>query len=93
LGYVPSLGFVHDSGTLPFIYDVADLYKHLTSIPAAFLAVRQEPQGDGSLVRKLLKQRVEEQKILQRLPKDLAALFQTDEAVPVQARVRPPSAL
>jgi hypothetical protein len=24
---VPSLGFVHDSGTLPFIYDVADLYK------------------------------------------------------------------
>src|SRR5438128_12381939 len=41
LGYVPSLGFIHDAGTLPFIYDVADLYKHLTSIRAAFLAVRQ----------------------------------------------------
>lgn len=93
LGYVPSLGFVHDAGTLPFIYDVADLYKHLTSIPAAFLAVRQDPQDDGKLVRKLLKQRVEEQKILQRLPKDLAALFQTDEAAPIQAGARPPSAL
>ncbi|MHC1769172.1 MAG: CRISPR-associated endonuclease Cas1 [Verrucomicrobiia bacterium] len=59
LGYLPSLGFVHDAGTLPFVYDVADLYKHLTSIPAAFLAVRQNPEADGDLVRTLLKQRVE----------------------------------
>lgn len=93
LGYLPSLGFVHDSGTLPFIYDVADLYKHLTSIPAAFLAVRQDPKDDGELVRKLLKQRVEEERLLQRLPKDLAALFQTEEATPVQAGARPPSAI
>src|SRR6266566_184783 len=75
LGYVPSLGFVHDAGTLPFIYDVADLYKHLTSIPAAFLAARQNSADDGDLVRKLLKQRVEEEKLLQRIPKDLEALF------------------
>jgi CRISP-associated protein Cas1 len=90
---MPSLGFVHDSGTLPFIYDVADLYKHLTCIPAAFLAMRQNPKDDGQLVRKLLKQRVEEERILQRMPKDLAALLQTDEATPVQAGARPPSAL
>jgi CRISPR-associated protein Cas1 len=38
LGYIPSLGFVHDSGTLPFIYDVADLYKEVTSFPAALQA-------------------------------------------------------
>jgi CRISPR-associated protein Cas1 len=93
LGYVPSLGFVHDAGTLPFIYDVADLYKHLTSIPAAFLAVRQDPKDDGTLARKLLKQRIEEERIMQRMPKDLAALFQTEEAVPIQAGSRPPSAL
>jgi CRISPR-associated protein Cas1 len=75
LGYVPSLGFIHDAGTLPFIYDVADLYKHLTSIPAAFMAVRQDPEDDGELTRKLLKQRVEEERLLQRIPKDLEALF------------------
>lgn len=90
---MPSLGFVHDSGTLPFVYDVADLYKHLTSIPAAFLATRQDPKDDGELVRKLFKQRIEEERILQRMPKDLAALFQTAEAAPVQAGARPPSAL
>lgn len=93
LGYVPSLGFVHDSGTLPFIYDVADLYKHLTSIPAAFLAVRQDPKDDGKLVRKLFKQHIEEERILQRMPKDLAALFQTTEPSPQQAGDRPPSAI
>jgi CRISPR-associated protein Cas1 len=92
LGYIPSLGFVHDAGTLPFIYDVADLYKHLTSIPAAFLATRQSPQDDGELVRKLLKQRVEEERLLQRMPKDLALLFQTSESAPQQAGDRPPSA-
>jgi CRISPR-associated protein Cas1 len=93
LGYLPALGFVHDAGTLPFVYDVADLYKHLTSIPAAFLAVRQNPKDDGELVRKLFKQRVEEERILQRMPKDLAALFQTAEAAPLQAGARPPSAI
>lgn len=92
LGYVPSLGFVHDAGTLPFVYDVADLYKHLTSLPAAFLAARQQRGCDGDLVRTLLKQRIEEQRILQRMPKDLAALFQTEEAAPQSAGARPPSA-
>ena len=82
LGYVPSLGFIHDAGTLPFIYDVADLYKHLTSIPAAFLAVRQNPADDGDLVRKLLKQRVEEERLLQRMPKDLEALFEPSTISP-----------
>jgi len=75
LGYVPSLGFIHDAGTLPFIYDVADLYKHFTSIPAAFMAVRQDPNEDGELTRKLLKQHIEEQRLLQRIPKDLERLF------------------
>jgi len=92
LGYLPSLGFIHDAGTLPFIYDVADLYKHLTSAPAAFAAIRQNPADDGALARKLLKQRVEEGRILQRMPKDLAALFETPEPCPLQAGARPPSA-
>lgn len=93
LGYVPSLGFIHDAGTLPFVYDVADLYKHLTSIPSAFLAVRQDSKDDGELVRKLLKESVEKERILQRMPKDLAAFFDTDEAAPQQAGARPASAL
>lgn len=93
LGYLPSLGFVHDAGTLPFVYDVADLYKHLTSIPAAFLATRQDPKDDGTLVRKLLKQRIEEERLLVRMPKDLAALFDIAEPQPLASAQKPPSAL
>ena len=93
LGYLPSLGFVHDGGTLPFVYDVADLYKHLTSIPAAFMAIRQSAQDDGELVRQFLKELVEKEKILQSMPKDLAVLFGTDEVELQDATSLPPSAL
>ena len=93
LGYIPSLGFVHDAGTLPFVYDVADLYKHLTSIPASFLTIQQDPNDDGTLARKLLKQHIESERILQRIPKDLARLLDSQEASPTQVRERPPSAI
>jgi len=76
LGYLPSLGFVHDGGTLPFIYDVADLYKEITSMPAAFQAIRQNPDDKGDLTRQLLKERIEAEKLLQRMPKDLETLIQ-----------------
>ena len=93
LGYLPSLGFVHDGGTLPFVYDVADLYKHLTSIPAAFMAIRQGGEVDGEQVRNILKELVEKEKILQRMPKDLADLLGTEIANPLDTGTRPPSAL
>jgi CRISPR-associated protein Cas1 len=93
LGYLPSLGFIHDAGTTPFVFDVADLYKHETTQPAAFLAVRQEPRCNRELVRRFLKEKIEERRILQRMPKDLAALFGTGEAEPQAAGDRPPSAI
>jgi CRISPR-associated protein Cas1 len=76
LGYLPSLGFIHEGGTLPFIYDVADLYKELTSFPAAFQAIRQQPNDEGELARRLLKERIEQEKLLQKIPEDLEALIQ-----------------
>ena len=75
LGYLPSLGFVHEGGTLPFIYDVADLYKEITTFPAAFHAIWQNPNDKGELVRTLLKERVEQERLLQRIPKDLEELL------------------
>ena len=76
LGYIPSLGFVHDAGTLPFIYDVADLYKEVTSFPAAFQAIQHDPQDQGELARTFLKQKIEEQRLLQRIPKELEELLE-----------------
>ena len=75
MGFLPQLGFVHETGTLPFIYDIADLYKAEVSLPAAFLAVRENPQDNGDLTRTLLKQLIEKNQLLQRIPKDLESLF------------------
>lgn len=75
MGFIPTLGFVHEAGTLPFIYDVADLYKHETSWPAAFRAISIDPRDGGRLARKFLKENVENTRMLQRMPRDLAELF------------------
>jgi CRISP-associated protein Cas1 len=75
LGYLPALGFVHEGGTLPFVYDVADLYKEITSFPAAFNAISQWPDDDGELVRTLLKERVEQERLLPSIPRDIEELF------------------
>lgn len=75
MGYIPQLGFIHQAGTLPFIYDIADLYKHETCWPAAFEAVSLNPRDDGELVRRLFKKKVEETRLLRRMPEEIKALF------------------
>lgn len=42
MGYLPQLGFVHEAGNIPFVCDVADLFKAETSYPAAFQACATE---------------------------------------------------
>lgn len=75
LGYLPQLGFIHAAGTLPFVFDLADIYKPETTLEAAFHALSINPQADEKQVLKLLKIRIEEQKLLQRMPKDIEELL------------------
>lgn len=75
MGFIPQLGFVHQAGTLPFIYDVADLYKLETSWTAAFEAISLDPKADGPFVLKILKRRIEAERLLKRLPGELKTLF------------------
>jgi hypothetical protein len=56
--------------------EVDDLYKEIASFPAAFQAIRQDPEDKGELTRTLLKERIEQEKLLQRMPKDLEELIQ-----------------
>lgn len=41
LGYSAGLGFIHTGKQLSFVYDIADLYKAETTIPAAFEVVKK----------------------------------------------------
>lgn len=75
MGYIPALGFVHAAGTLPFIYDMADMYKRETSFLAAFETVAVSHEDIESRVRLNLKEKLESTHFLQQLPKDLISLF------------------
>ncbi len=76
LGYSPALGFVHTGKMLSFVYDVADLYKAETSIPAAFAAMKECPEEPESVVRKLCRKYFYAAHLMQRIAKDLAWLFE-----------------
>lgn len=75
LGYLPELGFIHVAASRSFVLDIADIYKPETSLPAAFHAVSLNPRSAEIDTIRLLKQRLEEVRLLQRLPKDLETLL------------------
>lgn len=76
MGYLPNLGFIHTAGTWPFIFDVADVYQPLASLPAAFAVVSQNPEAGTSQVLAQLKKEIEDQKLLQKIPRDLEEYIQ-----------------
>jgi len=79
LGYSPGLGFVHSGKMMSFVYDVADLYKAETTIPAAFEAVSQSRTDSlESVVRRICRMKMREKKVLKRIADDLAFVFQEE---------------
>lgn len=75
LGYLPQLGFIHSDHPLAFVFDVADLYKHQTTLPAAFQTLAANPQATEKDVLTLLKVHIEQQSVLRRMPDDLKELL------------------
>lgn len=75
LGYLPQLGFIHCDTPLAFVLDVADLYKHESTLPAAFQAVAACPDPDRKDILALLKTHIEQTRILKRMPKELEELL------------------
>lgn len=77
MGFSPGLGFVHTGKQLSFVYDIADLYKAETTIPAAFEAVKR----GGDLAREtrvLCRRYFAAIDLLSRIPQDLNTLFRSE---------------
>lgn len=75
LGYSTALGFIHTGKQLSFVYDIADLYKATTVIPAAFEAVKAEPEDLGKEVRIRCRKKFTAQNILKRIADDIEWIF------------------
>ena len=76
LGYLPQLGFIHTAATLPFVFDVADMYKPEITLPSAFETVSLDPNATEETVIARVKTFVENTHLLQRIPKDIEQLLE-----------------
>lgn len=46
-GYAPAIGFLHRGKPLSFVYDIADIFKFDTVVPAAFAVAAAHERGNG----------------------------------------------
>ena len=75
LGFSTGLGFVHTGKLLSFVYDIADLYKTETSIPAAFEAVKEKPEDLERRVRILIRKKIVQANLMKRIADDITWIF------------------
>jgi CRISPR-associated protein Cas1 len=75
-GYSPSLGFIHTGKLLSFVYDVADLYKTDVLVPCAFLVAAESDTDVERRMRRALRNRFAELRLLERMVNDLLRLFE-----------------
>ena len=76
MGFSPGIGFVHTGKSLSFVYDVADLYKTETTVPAAFRAIASAGELDlNARVRRTCRDVFAESQLLKRIVADLKRLF------------------
>ncbi|WP_367404433.1 type I-E CRISPR-associated endonuclease Cas1e [Kocuria marina] len=79
LGMSPGLGFVHVGHDQSFVYDVADLFKASTSIPAAFEVVASGSTDPVNDVRRILRDRLMSGGVMDRCVDVLRELFLTPQ--------------
>lgn len=75
MGYIPSLGFFHSDGKVPFIYDMADLYKKELTFDVAFSTYVDAKKYNKDLLIKNFTEKVTKFKLLEKLPKHLNEIF------------------
>jgi len=72
LGYSTHIGFIHSGSPLPFVYDMADLYKEHLCIDLAFSLTRvMAGRYRKHMVAKGFRERVLEMNLLLQIPKDI----------------------
>lgn len=71
VGYSPALGFIHTGKPLSFVYDIADMYKAETTVPAAFEAVSETYFDLDKAVRRKCRERFSQCRLMHRLVQDV----------------------
>lgn len=76
MGYSPHIGFIHSGSPLPFVYDMADLYKEDLCIDLAFSLTRDlAGQYDKNKVSSRFRERVIEMDLLAKIGDDIPSML------------------
>ena len=75
LGCSPGLGFIHTGHQRAFVYDIADLYKTEVTVPVAFDVAAEVVGNIGVEVRRRLRDRLYDGKLLERCARDIQLLL------------------
>jgi CRISPR-associated protein Cas1 len=71
VGYSSALGFIHTGKPLSFVYDIADLYKAETTIPAAFETIAATKEGTETSVRQKCREKFTQFRLMKRIIQDI----------------------
>jgi CRISPR-associated protein Cas1 len=71
VGYSPALGFVHTGKPLSFVYDIADMYKAETTVPAAFESVSETYFELDQKVRRKCREKFSDYRLMHRIVQDI----------------------
>jgi CRISPR-associated protein Cas1 len=66
-GYAPAVGFIHTGKPLSFVYDIADLVKFSTVVPAAFRIAASNAPDKERAVRLACRDSFRETRLLERI--------------------------
>ncbi len=81
MGYSPHIGFIHSGSPLPFVYDLADLYKEELCIDLAFALTRElAGRYDKHKVAARFRQRVIDTDLLAKIGPDIIAMLGSGRA-------------
>jgi CRISPR-associated protein Cas1 len=76
MGYSPHIGFIHSGSPLPFVYDLADLYKENLCIDLAFtLTLEMAGNYNKQKVSAAFRQRVIKMDLLGKIGSDIESIL------------------
>ena len=92
-GYAPAIGYLHTGKPLSFVYDIADIIKFDTVVPAAFRIAAKNPQRPDRDVRLACRELFRTNKTLKRLIPLIEDILAAGDITPPEAYIdaQPPA--
>ncbi len=84
-GYAPAIGFVHTGKPRSFVFDVADLFKFDTVVPAAFAIAAKNPADPEGEVRRACRDAFRRARVLERIIPAIEEVLAAGGLTPPQA--------